>query len=209
MRSKERHLKGSRLCVIIDMGLLTPVRALNIARAAVKAGADIVQLRCKGISTVEALKTAAAIRRITVRRAAFIVNDRLEIAIASKADGLHIGKGDIDIKLARRLLGQKNIVGVSASGLKEAIAAKKAGASYLGVGPVFKTPIKCGKTPIGVRPLAGVRKLNIPFFAIGGIDEGSIKKLTSKGFKSVAVIRAVSDSSEPFLAVRRLKRVLA
>ncbi|MCX5680217.1 MAG: thiamine phosphate synthase [Candidatus Omnitrophica bacterium] len=209
MRSREKPLEGSRLCVIIDRDILTLNRALKTARIAVKAGADIIQLRCKGLNTEEAIKTAVAIRLITRQRATFIVNDKPEITIASEADGLHIGKGDVDIKLARRLLGRKKIIGISASGLKEAIAAKKAGASYLGVGPVFKTPIKCGKRPVGVKPLVDIGKLNIPFFAIGGIDVGNIQKLTSKGFKRVAVIRAVSVASRPFLAVRRLKEALA
>ncbi len=208
MRSKEKFLEGSRLCVIIDRDLLTLSRALKTTRSAVKAQADILQLRCKGIDTVEALKTAAAMRRITLGRAAFIVNDRLEVAAASLADGLHIGKGDVSIKLARRLLGKKKILGVSASGLKDAVAVKRSGASYLGVGPVFKTPVKYGKKPTGVRVLSDIRKLNIPFFAIGGINEGNIKKLTSKGFKRVAVIRAVSDASSPFLAAGRLKEAL-
>lgn len=209
MRSKEKFLQRSKLCVIIDRDILTREEALNTSRAAVKGGADMIQLRCKGLDTVEAVKTAKAIRRITLRRADFIVNDRLEIAAASGADGLHIGKGDVDIKLARRFLGQKKIVGVSASGFKEALRAKKSSATYLGAGPVFKTPIKQGKRPGGLRLLDDIRKLNIPFFAIGGIDERNIKKLTSRGFKSVAVIRAVSDSSDPFLAVRRLKEALS
>lgn len=209
MRSKEKPLEGSRLCVIIDRGILTRSRALKTARAAVVAGADIVQLRCKELDTVDAIKTAVAIRRVTLGRAAFIVNDRPEIAVASCADGLHIGNGDVNIKLARRLLGRSKIVGISASGIKEAKAAKKAGASYLGIGPIFKTPIKRGKRLTGAGALADIRKLDIPFFAIGGIDERNIRKLTSKGFKRVAVIRAVSDAKRPYLAVRRLKEALA
>jgi len=175
MRLKEKPLEGSRLCVIIDMGILTRTRALKTARAAVKGGADMIQLRCKGQDIVEALKTAIGIRRITFRRATFIVNDRLEVAAASLADGLHIGTGDVSIKLAKRLLGSNKIVGVSASELKEARTAKRSGASYLGIGPIFRTPIKNGKRPSGIGPLAGIGRLNIPFFAIGGINEGNIK----------------------------------
>ena len=209
MRSKEKPPAGSRLCVIIDMGILTRSRALETARFAVKAGADIIQLRCKELDTVEALKMAMAIRRITFRRAVFIVNDRPEIAVAAEADGLHVGAGDVDVKLAGRLLGKKKIIGVSVSGTKEAVAAKIAGASYLGVGPVFRTPIKRGKRPVGMKLLADIRKLDIPLFAIGGINEGNIKKLTSKGFNNVAVIRAVSAAVRPFMTVRRLKEALA
>jgi len=209
MRSKEKFQQRSKLCVIIDLCFLTPERAIKTARAAVKAGADMIQLRCKGLDTLKALKMAKAIRRITFRRADFIVNDRLEIAIASEADGLHIGNGDTDTGLARRLLGRRSIMGVSASGFKEALRAKKSSASYLGVGPVFKTPIKCGKRPCGVGLLARIRKLNIPILAIGGIDERNLSKLTSRGFKSIAVIRAVSAAHSPFSAVCRLKKALA
>lgn len=209
MRSKEKLLERSRLCVIIDRGVLTRDRAIKTARAAVKAGADMIQLRCKESDTVEAVRTAIAIRRITLRKSVFIVNDRPEVAAASGADGLHIGKGDVDINLARRLLGREKIIGVSASGVKAAGIAKRSGASYLGVGPIFKTPIKRCKRPIGVRRVAGIAKLDIPFFVIGGINEGNIKRLASNGIKRVAVIRAVSSASDPFLATRRLKEALA
>jgi thiamine-phosphate pyrophosphorylase len=209
MRSKEVPLKGSRLCVIIDTDALTGKRALDTAKAAVKAGADIIQLRCKKSDTVEAIKTATAIRHIAHGRSTFIVNDRPEIAVASLADGIHVGNGDIGIKLARKIMGPDKIVGVSASGVREALAAKIAGASYLGVGPIFKTPIKHKKKPVGMRALINIKELGIPFFAIGGINEGNIKKLTSKGFNRVAVIRAVADAPRPFLAVVRLKEALA
>jgi len=208
MRSKEKLLEGSGLCVIIDMDILARDRALYITRAAVKAGADMIQLRSKGLDTVEALKTAKAIRRITLHKAAFIVNDRLEVAVASDSDGIHIGLGDIDIKLAKKLLGQRKIVGVSASGFKKALSAKNEGASYLGVGPVFKTPIKRGKRPCGIGLLENIRKLKLPVFLIGGINERNIQKLTAKGFKRVAVIRAVIAANDPFQAVCRLKKAL-
>ena len=209
MRSREKLLEGSRLCVIINMDTSTLGRALKTARSVVKAGVDIIQLRCKGQNTLEAIKAAVAIRRMTLGRTIFIVNDRLDVAAASSADGLHIGNGDVSIRLARKLLGKKMIVGISASRLKEAMDAKKRGASYIGVGPVFKTPIKHGKSPVGARLLADIRKLNIPLFAIGGINEGNIKKLTSKGFKCVAVIRAVTEAPSPFLAAIRLKEAIA
>lgn len=209
MRSKKRLLEGSRLCVIIDSCILNRNRVLKTARAAVKAGADVIQFRFKGLDTVEAIKTATAIRRITLGRAAFIVNDRPEVALASGADGLHIGKGDVDIKIAGRLLGRKKILGVSASAVKDAVAAKRSGASYIGTGPVFRTPIKFGKAPVGPKTLAEIKKLDIPLFPIGGICEDNIKKLTSLGFRSAAVIRAVSNAPSPFLAVKRLKGALA
>lgn len=207
MTSRKKLPKKSKLCVIIDRSLLTRRQGVRTASESVRAGAEIIQLRCKDLDTPEAVKTAEALRRITLGRAVFIVNDRVDIAVASGADGLHIGRGDVSPFLARKLLGKK-VLGISASSIKEAKLAKKTGASYLGVGPVFQTPIKRGRRPGGVALLEKVKKLKIPFFAIGGIDEKNITGLVSRGFCRVAVIRSVCAAPDPYFAARRLKEAL-
>ena len=107
MRSKRRLSKSSGLCVIIDLGLVSLKKAVSVARSAVKAKAEMIQLRCKDVKTPEALKAALTLRKIVKGRSLFLVNDRAEVALASGADGLHIGKGDISAKLASRLMGKE------------------------------------------------------------------------------------------------------
>ncbi|MBI4974950.1 MAG: thiamine phosphate synthase, partial [Candidatus Omnitrophica bacterium] len=121
---------------------------------------------------------------------------------------LHIGRGDIDISLARTLMGRKKLIGVTVENLKSALEAKLKGADYLGVGPIFKTPIKPGIKPKGTRLLNAVKRVNMPFFAIGGIDCANIKKLTERGFKRIAVIRALCKARVPYIAALKLKEAL-
>jgi len=209
MISRRGLLKESRLYVILDRDI-PGANIYDVARQAGKAGADIMQLRGKHSSQSKLFKTALALKKITKRaRIPFIVNDDPALAVAVGADGLHIGRGDIDIGLARRLLGRDKLIGVSAKSYKQALAAKKAGADYLGIGPVFHTPIKRWLRPRGFGLLGKVRRLNIPAFAIGGINMNNISKVTAKGFKRIAVIRAVSAAKNPYLACKRLKVALA
>lgn len=208
MISKRRLLKGSRLCVIIDLGVTGVKRAPGIARRAAVSGADIIQLRCKGADTKTALRSALAIKRAVRGKALFIVNDRVDVALAAGSDGLHIGKGDVNPALASKLLGKRAVIGISVSDAADIAAAKKSGPDYLGIGPVFSTPIKSSKPAVGCGIFAGAKKLGIPLFAIGGINGDNIDMLKSKGIKSAAVIRAVCLSGDPSAATRRLKEAL-
>jgi len=182
---------------------------LKVARKALRGGADVIQIRDKKSPVAEVVKAAKAIKRIAGPRGVpVIVNDRLEAAVAADADGLHTGQGDLDIRLAREILGRDKIIGVSVTSAYEARKAKAAGADYLGAGPIFKTPIKSGKKPKGLGLLEAVKRMDIPFFAIGGIDFKNARKLAKKGFKSIAVIRAVCQARNPAAAVRKLKEIL-
>jgi thiamine-phosphate pyrophosphorylase len=135
----------------------------------------------------------------------FIINDRVELALAVGADGLHIGQGDIDISLAMRLLPKNKIVGVSVGNLKQAKKAVEEGADYLGAGPVFHTPIKKKVRQRGIAILKAVKRLGVSFFAIGGVDPVNIRRLTKIGVKRIAVIRAINEVKDPCVATRRLK----
>jgi thiamine-phosphate pyrophosphorylase len=210
MRSKKKRLEPSRLCVIIDCGILDKKKAIRVSRAAASAGCDMLQLRCKDIDTLKAIKIARPIKAIALRRnIPFIINDRVEVASAVGAHGLHIGRGDIGVELAWRILKKGSLIGVSASNLSEARSAKAVGADYIGVGPVFKTPIKAFTKPIGIGTLKKIRSLGVPLFVIGGIGSNNIDILVSNGFKSIAVIRAVLDAKDPFKATLGLKKVLS
>lgn len=210
MRSKRGLPEGSCLCVILDSQILGYGKIARVARLAADAGADMLQLRCKGADVKAMARTALAVKRIAkARNVTLIINDRPEVALAVNADGAHVGREDIDASLARRLMGPDKILGVSAANTTEAIKARSAGASYIGAGPVFNTPIKSGRKAKGLKLLYKIRRMNIPLLAIGGIDGKSIKMLAKKGFKGVAVIRAVCEARDPFNAAKRLKEALA
>lgn len=208
MTSKKDLLKRSHLYAVVDKDLSAD-RILKITKQTLLAGADIIQLRDKSGSVREVLKTAKALKRIAKKyNVPFIINDRLDVAVAIDADGLHVGQGDIDIVLARKLMGKGKLIGVSATNIEEAKKAKLRGADYLGIGPIFATPIKDTAKPKGLKLPHGIKKLNTPFFSIGGIDCKNIYKLTKSGFKNVAVIRAICTVKNPYIATRRLKAAL-
>jgi thiamine-phosphate pyrophosphorylase len=209
MTSRRRLLKRSRLYVILDSGLLPPDRLVAVADDAARGGADILQLRVKDAPFRTARVLAGKVRAVARRhRALFIMNDRLDLALAAGCDGLHIGQGDIDIALAKRFLEKGAIIGVSITNSEQALKAGKDGADYLGVGPIFKTPIKPGSRPKGMRLLDAVKRLAIPIFAIGGIDRGKIALLRDSGFDRVAVIRAVCGARDPYRETKKLKEAL-
>lgn len=195
--------------VIVDRAFIKGDRIFKWVARALSGGASMIQFRDKTSSTNEIIETAKALKRMTKRYSVpFIINDRLDVALAVGADGLHIGQGDVDISLAKRLMGRKRLIGVTIKNLVQAYTAKRKGADYLGVGPVFTTPIKVNVKPKGLKLLGEIKKLNVPFFAIGGIDCANISKLVEKGFKNVAVIRAICEAKDPYAATHRMKVLL-
>ncbi|MCX5678222.1 MAG: thiamine phosphate synthase [Candidatus Omnitrophica bacterium] len=209
MLSKKKLLKDSLLCVILDRDILKGKALIAVARKALRAGADMLQLRSKHSSTEEALETASALKALTrCYGVPLIINDRVDIAAAVDSDGVHIGQADLRVGTARKILGSGKLIGVTAAGLAEAKRAKEEGADYIGVGPVFKTPIKASKRAIGVEALKKIRNLRIPIIAIGGIDCKNISGLAQNGFKRVAVIRAVCSSRETLSSTRKLKEAI-
>ena len=128
----------------------------------------------------------------------FIVNDRVDIALAANADGVHLGQDDIDIKTARKLLGSSKIIGVSANNSTDINNAVKDGCDYIGVGPVFPTLTKKSKKPLGVEKIKSLTKdINVPCFAIGGINKLNISSLKNQGISKVAIVSALLNSEDP------------
>ena len=201
------RLEQARLYVVTPD--LPAERVLGIAAAAARGGADIIQLRHKTLPRGELLDLALRLREL-IDDALFIVNDHVDIAVLSGADGAHLGPDDLSIEAARRVSGDRLLIGASASTVDAARAALAEGADYIGCGAAFATPVKSEKRiigPEGVAEVAGALA-PVPVFAIGGVDESNVKQLTALGLWRVCVIRAVADAADPEQATRRLRAML-
>ncbi|MFH1227182.1 MAG: thiamine phosphate synthase [Planctomycetota bacterium] len=179
----------------------------------ITSGVDMVQLRAKNIDDNRLLALAQKIRKITRQyRKLFIINDRADIALLSDADGVHLGKEDITIKQARRILGAERIIGATSHNITEALSAQSQGADYVSVGPFYPTPTKPGLKPAGYSYLADASKrLKIPYFLIGGINKGNIAELKmahSRKPLRVAVSSGILTAKNPALAAKQLAKYL-
>ncbi len=186
---------------------------LDVVRAALAGGADAVQLRDKEVGGAElyrlALEALELVRGSGGGRL-FLVNDRVDVALAAGADGVHLGQEDLPASAARRILGAGAVLGVSASSVEEALAAEREGADYLGVGPVFPTPSKPDAGgPLGLEGLRAIRNaVGLPLVAIGGINEDNLEEVFAAGADGIAVISAVTSARDMEEAVRRLRRAV-
>jgi thiamine-phosphate pyrophosphorylase len=184
---------------------------LEVAEAALEAGADAVQLRAKDVGGREMYELAVGLKELLGRRGSgtlFLVNDRVDVALAAGADGVHLGWDDLPPARARLLLGEEKVLGVSASSTAEALAALEAGADYLGAGPVYPTGTKADAgEPIGLEGLREITgRVDIPVVAIGGITVDRVREVLEAGALGVAVISAVIGADDMYEAVLRLRR---
>jgi thiamine-phosphate pyrophosphorylase len=187
------------LCVITDEALC-PV---TLAEHALKGGAAMIQLRHKTASGSQLFSWAVAIRQLCNQyRALCIINDRIDIALASKADGVHLGQQDIPASAARKLIGKACIIGVSASSPEEALQAELDGADYIGFGHIYPTSSKLKSfSPLGSEILRKTASLvSLPIIAIGGIKQENAASIISCGASGIAVIAAVSKANDPVVA---------
>jgi thiamine-phosphate pyrophosphorylase len=165
---------------------------LSDVRQAVAAGAAAVQYRAKTLSTHEMFTEAAALRAVC-GHTPFLINDRVDIALAVNADGVHLGQDDLPLSVARRLLGTKRVIGVTVHSLAEAVEAERGGADYLGVSPIFGTLTKLDAgPPAGLRLLEELkRNVRLPLVAIGGINLANATEVIHAGADAVCAISAV------------------
>jgi len=202
----------------IDFGLYVVTTSLpelgrdhyDVAQAAIEGGATAIQLRVKKRPMGQALKLATYIHKLTTEAGiALIINDHVGIAMASRAEGLHVGPDDISVPSARRMLGDRILIGKSTSKHDEAIKAEQESADYVGVGPIFATANKPGKAPVGVQTIAKVRAVvNIPVIAIGGIDAGNLAECIKAGADGVALIGSVAMADDMVAATAALRAEL-
>ena len=202
-----------RLYVITDEKVSRGRSHLQVAEAAIVGGADVLQLRDKEAPGGLLYRVALQLRRITREaKVPFIVNDRLDIALATDADGVHVGQADLPASVVREIMGPGKILGVSVDTVEEAILAEKDGADYLGVGPVFEargTKPDAG-APLGVDRIARIRRhCRLPIVAIGGITDENARQVREAGADAAAVISAIVAADDIAQAARRLKRLLS
>lgn len=193
--------------LVTDTEMCPRENLLDVCEKAVQGGATLIQLREKNISSRLFYEEAVALKRLCLRlNVPLLINDRLDIALAAGADGVHIGQSDIPIEAVRRLLGNDSIIGVSAGSVEEAVTAEKQGADYLGVGAVFPTATKDDAENVGIDMLKEVRSnVKIPIVGIGGINPGNIEKLNGTGIDGVAVVSCIMASADPKSAASELK----
>ena len=200
------------LYLVTDRGLARGRSSLEIVSAAVKGGATVVQLREKDCSTREFIEEALNIRDfLKTRNVPLIINDRLDVAQAAKADGVHLGQTDMPLEMARDILGDTMIIGISAESLQDAIEAENDGADYLGVSPIYATPTKTDTAPpLGIEGLRAVRKaVNLPLVGIGGLNRENAADVIRSGADGVAVVSAIVAAADPETAARELKKIIA
>jgi len=183
---------------------------IKLVKLAIEGGAGVIQFRQKVGSIQEMVKTACQIKTLCHKAGVqFIVNDRLDVTLASEADGIHIGREDFSISLARVWLGTNKIIGSSASTLAEVFECRRQCVDYIGFGPIFPTFSKLDAGPVsGLNLLREVTKqVNIPIIAIGGIENKNAELVMQAGSHGIAVIRAVSYEIDSISATRKLNRI--
>jgi len=207
---RPRPVPDLRLIVLTDRRLAAPREIPTVVRACVEAGAPAVQLRDKDASSRELYEQATILRAITREHGALLfVNDRLDVALAAEADGVHLGPDDLPVEAARRVAPPPFLIGTSTDDPAIAARAEAEGADYIGCGAVFGTTTKkeVKGERIGPEGVAAVaRAVSIPVIAIGGIGLGNVEALTGTGASGIAVVSAVMAAHDPADAVRRLLR---
>ncbi|HQB99230.1 MAG: Thiamine-phosphate synthase [Euryarchaeota archaeon ADurb.Bin165] len=194
------------LYVITDETLAPGCSHIHIAKESLSGGAKIIQLRDKHRNGGELFAIAREIRSLcTLHDARFIINDRLDIALAALADGVHLGQDDLPLSAARRLAPRPFIIGISVGTVEEAVLAEREGADYIGVGPVYPTGTKTDAGPaVGPDLVRAIRKeVTIPIVAIGGINLLNVRDVVTAGADWIAVISAVICSPDIEAASRK------
>lgn len=208
---RKKRLENARLYLVTDRTKFTSDDAFyNALASAISGGVDIVQLREKTATAKDFMRIAKTSREICAAQdVLFIVNDRVDIAQAVDADGVHLGQDDIDIATARKMLGDQAIIGNSTHKPEDALNAMENGADYIGVGPVFTTPTKPGRQAVGLDYVHWASKnVTIPFYAIGGISPDNVDQVIEAGATRVAIVRAIINAEDPAKISQSVKNSL-
>lgn len=203
MRSDKKHML---LYAVTDRAWVGTKSLYEQVKEALENGVTCVQLREKELNESDFLKEAKQISALCKEyKVPFIVNDNVNIAIACKADGIHIGQEDMELTNVRKLVGEDMIIGVSAHTVEEAIKAQEGGADYIGIGAVFATSTKTDVDVLSFETLRSIcEAVDIPTVAIGGIKKDNICKLKGSGIDGVAVVSAIFAAKDIATATKEL-----
>jgi thiamine-phosphate pyrophosphorylase len=199
------------LYLVTDRGLARGRSTLEIVSAAVHGGATVVQLREKDCSTRDFIEQGLAIKDFLKDHGVpLIINDRVDVAQAVKANGVHLGQTDMPLEMAKGILGDTMIIGISAESIQDAIEAEKGGADYLGVSPIYATPTKTDTaSPLGLEGLQEIRKaVRLPLVGIGGLSRDNAAAVIRSGADGVAVVSAIVAADDPETAAGDLKKII-
>jgi thiamine-phosphate pyrophosphorylase len=192
-----KQASGGNLCAAVE--------------AALRGGVRAVQLREKDLASRELYDLACRMRELTTRYGAkLLINDRLDIALAAGADGVHLGESSLPVSRVRELAGERLIIGVSCHSLERALEAQESGADFITFSPIFFTPSKAPYgEPLGIDLLAeACRLLRIPVFALGGIKKDSVRTVLDHGARGIALISAILAADDPERAAREMLNLL-
>lgn len=188
---------------------LSKIPFYEMIKKAVKGGVTVVQLREKKLSSRGFIEEALEVKRI-INGVPIIINDRIDIALAVEANGVHLGNDDMPVDIARRILGKDFIIGASAGSVEEAIEKEKMGADYIAVSPVFSTPTKPDAgPPLGLEGIKEMKKfVKVPLIGIGGINKENVIDVMRSGADGVAVVSAIVSSEDPEKSARELRELI-
>jgi thiamine-phosphate pyrophosphorylase len=199
------------LYLVTDRGLSRGRSTLEIVETAVRGGVTCVQLREKNCTSREFIEQAQTVRnRLRALGIPLIINDRLDVALAVKADGVHLGQSDMPLEMARAIVADTMLIGISAESLIDAVEAERGGADYLGVSPIYPTPTKTDTAlALGLEGLRQIREaVNLPLVGIGGLNPDNAGDVIRSGADGVAVVSAIVSAEDPEGAARHLKAVI-
>lgn len=208
MKKKELNFE---LYLVTDRKLSKGRKLEDIVTSAVNGGATIIQLREKECSTREFIEFGKKIRAILKsKNIPLIINDRIDIALAVKADGVHIGKNDMFYQTARDILGKDAIIGLSVESVQDAIEAEKFDVDYLGLSPIYSTPTKTDiQHELGLEGIREIRKISKhKLVAIGGIKTYNTKEIIQAGADGIAVVSAICSAEDPENSARELREIV-
>ncbi len=203
-------IKNNILYICTDSSLMSSKSVEESVEAVLRGGADIIQLREKSLTSRELYELAVRVKAITDRyNAPLIINDRADIALAADAAGVHLGQSDLPCDAARKLLGEKKIIGVTAPTVELAKRAQAQGADYIGVGAMFATSTKSDAKANTKENLAAIRAgVSIPIVIIGGVKRFNVLEFAGMGINGAAVISDIIADSDPEAAAREMKNIL-
>lgn len=187
-------------------------KSIEVVEEVLKAGVKAIQVREKTYEFLELLEFAKEVRELTSKYGAkLLINDRVDVALACNADGVHLGQSDMNILDAKRILPETMIIGVSARTMEEARIAVKNGADYIGVGPIFNTQSKkdLPKNPLGLESIKNIKQeLDIPIVAIGGIKKENAKEVIKAGADCLSVISAISLAEDIYKESKEFRELI-